>query len=223
MKFKGIFISFFLLIFYSRIYSQQKDFCTWNYINIQYKLNENWSIGLAEHALRYENATEWWMFIHDIFVKQNFHRNVSHELHVRLNNQKLRTNNFDERGIFYYALNINLNTNGWSTSLRTRWQGMAYGMHWNDGFKGPWFYHRFRFGISKSINYHWKLGADVELFQPLNRPQRRFVDQIRVGPSIQNRYNQNLSLDYFFQIQKQLYRVNPYTFFILGIGCNFKL
>jgi hypothetical protein len=223
MKLKGFLLLLFIKYFATTLHAQQKDFGTWNYFTFQYKINENFTAGFTEHILRYENASEWWLFIHDIFIRQQLSNKLSHELHLRWNMQKQRTNAFDDRAVVFYALNMKLKKRRWNFAMRTRWQGMSYGMHLNDAFKGPWFYHRLRFSFSRSINYHLKVGANAELFQPLNRPERGYIDQVRIGPSIHNRLNRNVSLEYFFQMQKQLNRNNPFTYYLLGIGCNFTL
>lgn len=201
--------------------SQQNDFVTWNYINLTHKVNENWSTSFTEHMLRNENATETWLFLHDLSVNHRISRHVSHELHVRLINQKQLDDQFADREMLFYAINGKAQWRSWTFSARTRWQGLVYGRQLKDAYKGPYYYHRFRLGVGKAINYHWKAGLNAEIFQPLNRPKRAPFDQIRWGASMSYRLNRYLSLEHFFQIQKQLSRTNPYTYFVWGIGCNF--
>ena len=216
-----LFIFSFIILSHCLAFSQQKDFVTWNYLNLTYKINESWSASLTEHMMRNENASEWWLFLHDLSVSHRITRHLSHELHIRLINQKRLDDIFEDREMLYYALNGRLNWQGWTVSARSRWQGMAYGTHFKDAYKGPYFYHRFRFGVGRTINYHWKAGVNTELFQPLNRPQRLPIDQVRWGANISYRFNRYLTIDQFYQIQKQLNRANPYTYFVWGIGCNF--
>lgn len=221
---KGSFLIFFFLIRSTIFcYSQQQDFGTWNYINLQYKINETWSVAVSEQALRNENATEWWLFIHDLSISQRLSKHFSQELHLRLVNQKKINDDFADREVLFYALNGKWRLKKWDLLVRSRWQGTAYGMKIKDAQRGPYYYHRFRFGISRAINYHWKADLSSELFQPLNRPKRAPIDQIRVGTSLTYRLNRHFSLDHFFQIQTQLKRANPYTYYIIGVGASITL
>ncbi|MBU6157803.1 MAG: DUF2490 domain-containing protein [Bacteroidetes bacterium] len=215
----------FFLVLFSNVapYAQQKDFTTWNYVNLNYKLNERWQVSFSEQIMRNENASEWWLFLHDLSLSHRITQHLSQELHLRLINQKRLDDNFEDREMIYYALNGRLSWKGWTMSARTRWQGMAYGTHFKDAYKGPYYYHRFRVGIARSINYHWRAGLNVELFQPLNRPERAPFDQVRWGAGMSYRLNRHLSIDHIFQIQQQINRKNPYTFYVWGIGCNFTL
>lgn len=214
-------ISLFLFQLNGSLFSQQKDFVSWNYLNLTYKINENWSASLTEHMMRNENVSEWWLFLHDLSVNHRITRHLSHELHLRLINQKKLNDQFEDREMLFYALNARYTWRGWSVSARSRWQGLIYGGRIRDAAKGPYYYHRFRMGISKSVNYHWRTGMNAELFQPLNRPQRAPVDQFRLSSSITYRLNRYLSIDNIFQIQQQLNRSNPYTYYVWGLGCNY--
>ncbi|NBV36590.1 MAG: DUF2490 domain-containing protein [Bacteroidetes bacterium] len=214
-------VGLFVLGSMSALKAQQNDFATWNYCNLTYKLNENLKVCLSEHMIRNENATEAWLYFHDLSVNQWLTKNMSHELHVRYVQQKRLDNNFEGKELLYYALNGKMKLGDVNLNVRSRWQGLVYGEHLNDSYKGPYFYHRFRVSAGKSINYHWNVSSNVEFFQPLNRPKRSYIDQIRYGVMVSNRINKHVSIDHFFQIQQQKNRLNPYRYFVLGIGCNF--
>lgn len=204
-------------------WTQQKDFGTWTYFNFQYKISENWSIGYSDHQLTHENASEKWMFFHDFSLNQKINRHFSHELHLRwIQFQKLN-DILEDRSLFFYAVNGNWNFRNWSITARSRWQTLTFGNHWSDDYKGPYHYHRVRLALGKRLNYHWKCEVSSEFFQPLNRPNRKGIDQIRIGPAISYRYNKNWSLVIFYQIQKQMKRVNPYTYYLIGTGINLTL
>ena len=216
----------FLLIFFgsiSKAQSQQNDFATWNYVNLKYKFNENLYLNLAEHMLRNENATELWLLFHDISLNQWISPHFTQELHFRLMNQKELNDNFIDKEVIYYAMNGQWKLGRWQLGLRSRWQGMAYGTHLNDEFKGPYFYHRGRLMCGTSFNYYWKSSLTAEFFQPINRPNRQGIDQVRYGILMTNTINKRFAMDYFFQLQQQKGRKNPYQYFVLGIGCNFVL
>ncbi len=216
-------IFFFFIIFSKSFFcnGQQKDFGTWSYFNTQVKWNEKISFCSSEHFLRYENASEWWMFLHDLSVTQKLNNHWSHELHVRLVEHRKTNNTFEDRSLFYYCLNGNWTKNKFSLGVRSRWQTMAYGNHWDDAYKGPFYYHRLKIVLGYQINYHLKVSFSDELFQPLNRPERKGIDQYRIAPMISYRRNKHYSFDFFYQIQHQTARINPYTYFILGTGVNF--
>lgn len=201
--------------------AQQNDFATWNYGNFTFKKSENISFTFSEHMLRNENATEPWLFIHDISMNQWLNRHVSQEVHLRVVNQKQWNDVFGERFLAYYAMNGHLKLGDFQLSGRTRWQIMSYGSHFNDAYKGPYIYHRAKIALGKSVNYHWKWSLSSEFFQPINRPNRKGIDQIRYGVMITNTINKRFSVDHFFQIQQQKNRLNPYRYFVYGIGCNF--
>jgi|GEM_PF-954266 len=201
--------------------AQQNDFATWNYCNVTFKQSENLSFTWSEHMLRNENATELWLYIHDLSVNQWLNKRLSQELHLRLVNQKQLNDAFGERVLAYYALNGHAKLGTWQLGVRSRWQAMAYGQHFNDAYKGPFVYHRAKISLGKSVNYFWRWSVNAELFQPINRPNRKGIDQVRYGLTISNTINKRFSMDHFFQIQQQRNRLNPYTYYVYGIGCNF--
>jgi hypothetical protein len=204
-------------------WGQQKDFGTWSYFNFQYKISEKWSVGYADHQLTHENASERWMFFHDFSIQQKINSHFNHEFHYRLVQFQKLNDVLEDRTLFYYALNGNWNVNDWTFSARSRWQSLAYGNHWSDSYKGPYQYHRLKISIGKRINYHWKCNIGTELFQPLNHPGRSGIDQWRIGPELSYKYNKFWSLILFYQIQKQLQRQNPYTYYLVGTGINLTL
>ncbi|MEY4331054.1 MAG: hypothetical protein RL609_1802 [Bacteroidota bacterium] len=214
-------IALFLFGFSENSNGQQNDFVTWNYLNFNYKLNENLSIGFSEHHMRNKNATETWLFLHDLSINHRLSQHLSHELHTRLIQQKRLDDNFQEREMMYYAVQGKWKVIGINIGARSRWQGMVYGNHFDDQYKGPFFYHRFRISLTKNISYRWHISSNVEFFQPLNRPQRSYIDQIRLGFLVSNKLNKHITIDHSFQIQQQKNRSNPYQYFVLGIGCNF--
>jgi hypothetical protein len=120
-------------------------------------------------------------------------------------------------------MNGSWNWNDWQLSARSRWQSLAYGSHWNDEFRGPYYYHRMKISLGKKINYHWKYSWGLEIFQPIHRPGRKGIDQFRTGPNLIYRWNKNWSFDLFYQYQKQLQRKNPYSYFLIGLGINLTL
>lgn len=216
-----VFALFALLCYSPTGKAQQNDFATWNYCNLTYKLSENLNCTLSEQMLRNENASETWLYIHDLSFNQWLTKHLSHELHVRLVNQKQLNDAFEERALMYYAVNAHGKVGNYQWGARSRWQGMAYGSHFNDAYRGPYYYHRLRVSLGRSLNYYWRWSLNTEFFQPLNRPNRKGIDQIRYGLTITNTLNKRFSMDHFFQIQQQMQRANPYTYFVYGIGCNF--
>lgn len=216
--------SFILLLFiWNSTLAQRKDFCSWTFINTQVKCNERVSVGFNEHILRNENATEWWMFIHDFSLNQKITKNISQEYHVRLSNIKRNNNSFENRTSFYYILNGNWSKKQFYIALRSRWQAQAFENHWDDSFKGPFYYHRIKCTLGYRFNYTYKISVSEELFQPLNRPERNFIDQHRTSLNLGMRINKHCSMDCFYQIQQSLGRTNPRIYFILGTGINVTL
>jgi hypothetical protein len=205
------------------LFAQRKDFGSWTYINAQFKYSERISFGFTEHALRFENATEWWMFLHDFSINQKISKHISQEFHFRLGNYSQLNDHFTKRSIFYYTLNGSWSKKQFSFSMRSRWQAQAYEDHWNDSFKGPYYYHRLKLGLAYHFNYHYKISFSEELFQPLNRPNRNFIDQHRSSLMISFRKNKYYSVDCFYQIQEQIGRANPHLYFMLGTGLNITL
>lgn len=83
-----LFLGILFLGFCGQSQAQRNDFATWNYCNFNYKLNENLSLSLSEHMIRNENATESWLYFHDLSINQWLTKNVTQELHVRYIQQK---------------------------------------------------------------------------------------------------------------------------------------
>lgn len=216
-----LFLGILFLGFCGQSQAQRNDFATWNYCNFNYKLNENLSLSLSEHMIRNENATESWLYFHDLSINQWLTKNVTQELHVRYIQQKRLDDIFEGKELLYYAINGKMRLGSININARSRWQGLVYGNHLSDSYKGPFFYHRFRLSAGRSMNYAWNVSTNIEFFQPLNRPKRAYIDQIRYGILVSRKLNKHVSFDHFFQIQQQKNRTNPYCYFVLGIGCNF--
>lgn len=203
--------------------AQQDDFCSWNYLNIRLKLNPEWSVGFNEHYLRKENVSERWMNIHDLYTTHSIKSWLTQEFHLRSMQVQKLNDHIENRWLFYYALEGKFKWHGIQFNLRTRWQQLTFEDHWNDQFKGPYYYHRFKVSIQYPFNYHIKPSISCEIFNPLNRPDHLKIDQLRSSINLIYRFNQNLSMDTFYQLQQPLGRSLPKRYFILGIGFNLTL
>lgn len=218
-------VSLLLTIFLTMgtAYAQQDDFCSWNYLNVRIKLNPNWSVGFNEHYLRKENITERWMNIHDLYTAHRINSWLSQEFHLRSMQVQKLNDHIENRWLFFYALEGKMKWKGIQFNVRSRWQQLTFEDHWNDHFKGPYYYHRLKVSMQYPFNYHIKPAISCELFNPLNRPDHLMIDQFRCGINVTYRFNQHISLDPFYQLQQPLGRTLPKRYFILGAGFNLTL
>jgi len=222
-KLSGLLCLWLLLVASPMLYAQQRDFGAWGYIQLKYKINQKWSVGYTEHHLRNENASERWMNIHDAFGQCRINRFLSHEFHLRNIQYQHMDNKIENRWLIFYALVGSYKIQKWQLSMRSRWQQLTYEDHWNDAYKGPYYYHRLKTAADYIINYHWRLGGSTEWFMPLNRPNRSRLDQVRWTTDLTYRKNQHLAFDFFYQIQQPIGRSHPRYYFILGTGIHLTL
>jgi len=210
------------MIVESLCHAQREDFGAWSVLNIKWKTTRRWNIEYSNQVITRNNASHIWMIFHDVSANQRITRDWTQEFHMRWIHYQTH-DDFQQRQILYYVLQRKFRWGLSEFSIRSRWQYMAIEQHWHDGFSGPYAYHRIKGNYSRRVTSTLKASASFEAFQPLNRPNRSAIDQIRYGLSLSKKWNQHLQSGIFFQRQEQTGRKNPWRRNFIGYSITFTI
>ena len=203
-------------------YAQREDFGAWSVLNLKWKATRHWNFEYSNQLLTRNNSTQIWMIFHDASANHRITRNWTQEFHLRWVNYNTH-DAYQQRQMMYYVLQRKFKWGESEFSIRSRWQYVAIEQHWDDGFAGPYFYHRIKGNYSRNISSDLKISASLEAFQPLNRSKRSRVDQIRYGISLGKKWNTRLQTGIFFQRQEQLGRKNPWRRNFIGYSITYTI
>lgn len=217
------FLLFLIIGFGGTCIGQKKDFGISSNIGLTYKINTRNSIDLNQMNYFNNNASQFWFAFSDLSFNHKTNEHFTSEFHLRWVSHKLPNESFQQRQMLYYtaAFRFKIKPLGVNIDLKSRWQYSAIENHWNDSFKGPYLYHRFRLNVEKPINYHYRISFNTEFFEPINRPTHAFVDQIRYTANISYRKNKNWSFALSHQIMQQIGSKNPYLYTFVGLATHY--
>ena len=203
---------------------QQQDFVVQPGLSLTKNLNRAWDLAVSTQLSFNQNAQELWFVFGDASIGYRPNRNLNIELHAREIQYRQTDNSYRARHLFYNTITYSKGTGKWGVSIRNRIQQLVYGEHFLDGFRGPIWYNRNRLAIRYKINYFWSPYVSAECMLPLNRPNRKSIDQFRVAAGIGYTINEYIRTDIYYQLQQQLARSSGNdTFFVLGLNLVVKI
>lgn len=214
---RALFIISLLLLTMKSVRSQQSDFVLMPQATVSYKSSRSVYYKFTQQALFSDNAREFWMSGSDADVGFRINKFFKTELHARWIQFNTSRNILESRALFFHTISYH---NSWREihfSLRNRIQQLVFVEHFNDEYRRPKWYNRLRFTASHRINYYYGVGINTEIFYPLNNPDRRTIDQIRVGTSLERRFNEHWEISVGYQLQQQLARTGNNRFFVASI------
>ena len=203
---------------------QQKDFVFQPGFSVTKNLNRTWDLSFAAQLSFNQNVHELWFAFADASIGYRLNRNINIELHAREIQSRLLDNSYRARHLFYNTITFSKGFGKWNLSFRNRLQQLVYGEHFSDSFKGPLWYNRNRLAIRYKINYYWSPYVSAECMLPLNRPNRKSVDQYRVAAGLSYNFNEYFRTDVYYQLQQQLARSSGNdSFYVLGLNFSVKI
>lgn len=221
MKINSKFILFTFVLFTSWVsWGQKRDFGISALVGLNYKINTRNSLEINQMTYFNSNASSLWFTFSDFSFNHKSNDHFTNEFHFRWINHRLPNDSFQQRQMFYYTAVFRgkIKPLGINFDFKSRWQYYAIENHWNDSFKGPYFYHRFRVNIEKALNYHYRVSFNTEFFEPLNRPTHPTIDQIRYTVSLSYKKNKNWSFSLSNQTWQQIRSKNPYLYNFAGVA-----
>lgn len=205
-----------LLINTVSIYGQQNDFVALSGIKIEHKWNKYLSSSLALQSMLNENVSELWIAFADIGLSYKLNKNFETQLHYRQIKLKRFDNSYESRQLFYHTISWSKSVSKLTYTIRHRTQQLTFEDHFNDPFKGPYFYFRDRITIKYKINYFLQPYFATEAFFPLNRSNRPWMDQYRPTLGLFYCFNNNVKAEAYFQLQNPYLRPNATKRYVLG-------
>lgn len=171
-------------------------------LDVEKKWTRSFSTSVAHQTMFHQNFGQWWMSFMDAGLSFRYNEHWSAEIHARRIAFSLPNGSYQNRHLFYHTISYVKGVKNWSFSLRHRGQQLVYENHFDDSFKGPWWYFREKATIKYRFNYFWSGYTNAEIFFPLNRPNRPTVDQVRYGVGLIRTFNQNIRVEAYTQLQQ---------------------
>lgn len=203
--------------------AQQNDFVLLSGLKVEKKWDRSWATSLSLQNMWNENVTEWWIGFFDGAVSFNINRKWQTEFHVRQIRAKSIENQMQRRQLFYHTLSWYDSFGKWVVSARHRTQQLVYEEHFNDEYKGPFYYMRDRIVVKYRWNYYVQPYVSSELFFPLKRANRATIDQVRASAGCFFVFNDKLRFESYFQLQSPVARPTATTRYVLGVNAYFNI
>jgi hypothetical protein len=202
---------------------QQKDFVGLTGIKIEKKISRSFDVGISHQSMFNQNLAERWMSFEDLSLGFRINRHWSTELHYRYIRFRNRDNFYDTRQLFYHTITYSHSWKKFSISIRNRFQKLSFSEPFDEGFRPSRWYNRDKLTMRYRINYYWSPFLAYETFIPISNPERKKMDQWRGSAGITRSFNDRLRMDLYYQIQQQINRPPPKTFFLVGVNFYYQI
>lgn len=198
--------------------AQQQDFISMNAVHLRKRVSRSIEFGISNQTAFNQNIAELWILYHDAGVIWKIRPGLSTELHYRLVRLRNLDNFYENRSLFFHAIKFSESFGRFNISVRNRTQQMVYADHWNDTYRGPRWYVRDRLALRYRLNYFWQPYISAEIFNPLNHPARKGIDQIRYGVGAVYNFSDRNRLDASFQVFSLINRSQDKRFYVLNLN-----
>lgn len=190
--------------------------------NVEKRLDRSWSLtgfvaGIANYDLH-----ELGFAFGDLGVKYRLRKGISLNANYRYMERRNLENFYDVRQSIYCDLDLSEGIGRWSITSTVRAQRLHY-VKLFDGYRPPLSYLRVRVGLRYRVNYYWQPLIEGEVFQPLDHPTRRSVDQFRVMAGIGHTFNERWKVELYEQWQQQVNRPARDTYFLAAMNWYYRL
>ena len=194
MKFSSPDIRIFLLLLFFplSLFSQIKDFQTWNSITIQKSFTKKLDGIFGEELRLQDNCSQFNTSFTDAGLKYELFKNFAVEVYLRF-----IINPDDVAYRPYTDLSYKLKLHKWYFAPRLRYQ------HQWEQNKTEKNYFRPKLTISYKINRHWEPYVSGELFYHAFYYKGDFFDEYRASAGIEHDFNNHHSLKLFYLFDQE--------------------
>lgn len=218
---KTLLLIAFMLISSVCTLAQQNDFVLLNGLKVEKRWSPRFAGTLSVQNMFNQNISEWWIGFIDAGLTFRFAKGWDTQLHMRQIRMLSPENMVQRRQLYYHTLSWNGSKNNWSLSIRHRTQQLTFEDHFDNPFRGPFWYVRDRVLLAHRLNYYWRPYVAFEAFFPLNRPTRPTVDQTRFTIGCFRTFNDHFKIESFYQLQQPVNRPTSTVRYVWGINLFF--
>lgn len=190
--------------------------------NVEKRLDRSWSLTAFVAGIATYDLKELGFAFGDLGVKYRVRKGLSINANYRYMERRNLENFYDARQSIYADLDLAQGTGRWTITGTLRAQRLHYAKLF-DGYKPPLSYLRLRAGLRFRLNYYWQPMVEGEIFQPLDHPTRRSVDQFRVMGGIAHTFNVRWKVELYEQWQQQLDRPARDIYFLTAMNWYYRL
>jgi hypothetical protein len=191
-------------------------------VNLEKRIDRSLSITGFAAMIATNDLHEAGFAFGDVGVKYRILRGVSMNANYRYMLRRNLENFYDVRQVIYADLDLSKSLGHWTVGGTVRAQRLHY-VKLFDGFRPPLTYVRMRANLSYKLNYYWQPMVECEVFQPLDHPSRRGIDQFRVMAGITHTFNDRLRVEFYEQWQQQVARALNNTYFLTAMNWYYRI
>ncbi len=190
--------------------------------NVEKRIDRSWSLTAFVAGIATYDWQELGFAFGDVGVKYRLRKGISLNANYRYMERRNLENFYDVRQTVYCDLDLSEAIGRWSITGTIRAQRLHY-VKLFDGYRPPISYVRLRAGLRYRMNYYWQPLIEGEIFQPLDHPARRIIDQFRVMAGIGHTFNERWKVEFYEQWQQQTNRPARDTYFLTAMNWYYRL
>lgn len=212
-----LFILFYFLLKGSSM-AQVNDAGAWLSLNFEKKITSSLSFNLSEELRFNENLTELGTFFSDAGISYKIKDFLKISGNYRFINKKRFDNSYSYRHRYYFDLGLKKKIKPLEVLLRLRFQSQYKDIFSSADGMTPEDYLRTKLTVKMKIKKSFSPYLYGELFNPLNNPKNKNIDNIRYCAGLEYKINRRYMVDIFYMIQAERNVKNPKTDFLTGLG-----
>jgi hypothetical protein len=215
-RLKLVILLFFILT--DILSAQVQDAGAWISLNFEKKITRALAFNLSEELRINENMTELGTIFSDAGISYKFKDLFKLSGNYRFINKKRLDNSYSIRHRYYFDLSFKKKIKPVDVLLRLRFQSQYKDMLSSTDGMIPENYLRTKLTVKIKFKKAFVPYLYSELFNPLNKPDQRNIDNMRYCAGLEYKINRRYMLDFFYLIQVEQNVKNPQTDFIAGMG-----
>lgn len=217
-------ISLFILVCFLsvRVKAQYNDAGLWTSINLEKKLNKQFSVSVSEEIRMNENVTEIGTFFTDLGVNYKINKIFKIGGYYRFINKRNLDDSYNKRNRFYFDLSCKTKMYLFSLTFRTRFQSQFKETNKSADAGIAENYWRNKLSLKYDLNKKIGFIGSYEIFTPLRSYDKVFKDNQRFNLGLEYTFNKMHSFNLSYMIQNESNVNNPESDYITCIGYNFS-
>ena len=202
------------------------DFGIWSGANLDYELNQKFSLKFAEIFRLKENCTQLNLLYTDIGIQYSFNKNFSQSLIYR------SINKYKKEGYFSFRHRIELDTkfkykfSSFNLSIRERLQGEVRDVYTSQNGHLPEFYSRTKFDLKYDFGKKFVPYASFEARYAIRNPREVDLEETwrsRTYMGLVYKINDISDLDLYYMIQNDIKLVDIAQGDIYIVGLEYSI
>ncbi|CAN5432803.1 DUF2490 domain-containing protein [soil metagenome] len=212
----------FLLVLPSFAKAQVNDAGLWTSINLDKKINKQFTINFTEELRFNENISELGNYFSEFSLEYKFNKMISASVGYRFIQKRNLDGYYSKRHRFISEIAFKKKLRNLAVNLKLKYQSQYSNYYSSETGKIPDQYLRTKLQLKYDLNKRYTPSISGESFYFLNSKEGVLFNNYRLTIGFNYEFSKKSSLDLAYLINKEIQVNDPWTSYITSIGWNYS-